>query len=69
MPQLRAIIDHVLRCGFRPWHLQRGTHYRAAADDMGTAGETPNVSIEDALDEVANAIKLDMEQFRASDKE
>ena len=33
---------------------------------MGTAGETPNVSIEDALDEVANDIKLGMEQFRAS---
>ena len=33
---------------------------------MGAACRTPNVSIEDALDEVANAVKLGMEQFRAS---
>ena len=68
VPQLETIADAVQKYGYRPWHPNIGTHYRAVGSAMSAAFKTPNVSIKDTLDEVVNAINLDMEKFRASFK-
>ncbi len=68
VPQFQTFVDAVLKYGYRPWHPNLGTHYRAVAGAMGEAFKTPNVSIKDTLDEVANAINVDIEKFQASFK-
>ncbi|MAG36278.1 MAG: hypothetical protein CL878_08545 [Dehalococcoidia bacterium] len=68
IPQFQTFVDAVVNYGYRPWHPNLGTHYRAVGAAMGEVYKSPNVSVKEHLDAVAQQVNLDIDKFRAEYK-